>query len=74
MPRALCHYAKTILLFPFLIIYKQKSLPLGKETLLHKVIFERVVSIHEEHINNIAYKFLDLLKNKKPYLDVLGME
>lgn len=56
MPRALCHYAKTI--------YKQKSLPLGKETLLHKVIFERVVSIHEEHINNIAYKFWDLLKNK----------
>lgn len=64
MPRALCHYAKTI--------YKQKSLPLGKETFLHKVIFERVVSIHEEHINNIAYKFWDLLK--KPYLDVIGME
>lgn len=57
MPRDLCHYAKTILLFSFLIIYKQKSLPLGKETLLHKVILERVVSIHEEHINNIAYKF-----------------
>nr|DAZ00983.1 MAG TPA: hypothetical protein [Caudoviricetes sp.] len=49
MPRDLCHYAKTI--------YKQKSLPLGKETLLHKVILERVVSIYEEHINNIAYKF-----------------
>ena len=57
MPRALCHYAKTILLAFSYNIYKQKSLPLGKETLLHKVILERVVSIYEEHINNIAYKF-----------------
>lgn len=68
MPRTLCHYAKNILLFPSLIIYKQKSLPVRRLFCISFSYLRKGVFIHEEHINNITYNFQDLLKKQKPYL------